>query len=64
MWVPSAETAKQINASGFDEENLPGLRLPRNVRATADAAEAGLSHCPEKVESRGRHDGGAKEGEC
>jgi len=32
--------ASEINATGFDEANLPGLRLPKNLRATADAAEA------------------------
>ena len=41
MWVPSAEVASQINETGVDEANLPGLRLPKNVKATADAAEAG-----------------------
>jgi len=40
MWVPSSLMASEINATGFDEANLPGLRLPKNLRATADAAEA------------------------
>ena len=39
MWVPSSLMASEINATGFDEANLPGLRLPKNLRATADAAE-------------------------
>eukprot|EP00438_Fugacium_kawagutii_P025360 Skav236522 [mRNA] locus=scaffold78:989127:1009985:- [translate_table: standard] len=39
--VPAAETMKQINETGFDERHLPGLRLPRNVRATVDPVEAG-----------------------
>ncbi|CAK9065400.1 unnamed protein product, partial [Durusdinium trenchii] len=40
VWVPSTETAKAINETGFDERHLPGLRLPRNVRATVDPVEA------------------------
>ena len=40
VWVPSEETKKAINETGFDERHLPGLRLPRNIRATLDPVEA------------------------
>lgn len=41
VWVPSEETKKAINETGFDERHLPGLRLPRNIRATLDPVEVG-----------------------
>ena len=40
MWVPAEETKVAINSTGFDPRHLPGLRLPRNLRATTDPVEA------------------------
>ena len=40
LWARRAEVAAAVNTTRENPEYLPGVRLPRNVRATTDAAEA------------------------
>lgn len=40
LWARRSEIAEQINATRHNPDHLPEVRLPHQVRATADAAEA------------------------
>jgi glycerol-3-phosphate dehydrogenase (NAD(P)+) len=55
LWCRRAELAEQINELGTNEDYLPGIRLPENLRATADIEEAmrGAEVCVMGVPSHG-----------
>ncbi|TDC79767.1 NAD(P)H-dependent glycerol-3-phosphate dehydrogenase [Streptomyces hainanensis] len=40
LWARRPEVVEAVNATGTNQEYLPGVRLPESVRATADPAEA------------------------
>src|ERR1700722_17025022 len=40
LWARRPELASQINSTGANSENLPDVKLPGELRATSDAAEA------------------------
>ena len=40
LWARDENTVAEINSKGTNEKYLPGARLPANLRATADLAEA------------------------
>ena len=40
LWARRADVAKQINATRYNPDYLPGTQLPAGIRATADAEEA------------------------
>jgi glycerol-3-phosphate dehydrogenase (NAD(P)+) len=40
LWARREEVAEEINATRHNEDYLPGVELPRNLDATADAAQA------------------------
>ena len=40
LWARDSETVEQVNRENRNEKYLPGARLPKNLRATSDIAEA------------------------
>jgi glycerol-3-phosphate dehydrogenase (NAD(P)+) len=40
LWARRAELAEVVNSTRTNPDYMPGLELPKNLRATADAAEA------------------------
>ena len=40
LWARRAELADAVNSTHVNSDYLPGVELPRNLRATADPAEA------------------------
>ncbi len=55
LWCRRPELAEQIKAAGVNESYLPGVRLPTNLHATDDIAEAmsGAEVCVMGVPSHG-----------
>jgi glycerol-3-phosphate dehydrogenase (NAD(P)+) len=55
LWCRRRELAEQINSNGTNEDYLPGIRLPENLRATHDIEEAmkGAEVCVMGVPSHG-----------
>jgi glycerol-3-phosphate dehydrogenase (NAD(P)+) len=58
LWCRRPELAEQINSVQTNEDYLPGIRLPENLRATADIEEAmtGAEICVTGVPSHGWRD--------